>query len=221
MADNSFLRSRPTLTPDVMLRAYATGIFPMSEARDAAEIFWVDPTDRGVMPIDGFHISRSLAREISRQAYRVTVDRAFSETVAGCADRTDTWINDEITRLYEGLFLAGHAHSIEVWEGKALVGGAYGVSLGAAFFGESMFSYRPNTSKIALAYLVLRLRIGGYRLFDTQFLTPHLASLGGIEMPRDQYHKRLTAALQREGDFFALSEEVSPQEVLQFRTQTS
>lgn len=219
--ENSFLRSRPTLTPDVMLRAYATGIFPMSESREAAEIFWVDPTDRGIMPVDGFHISRSLAREIRKETYRVTIDHAFSETVAACADRPDTWINDEITRLYEGLYLAGHAHSIEVWEGTTLVGGAYGVTLGAAFFGESMFSYRPNTSKIALAYLVLRLRIGGFRLFDTQFLTSHLASLGGIEVPRVRYHKLLSAALQREGDFFALPEEAGAQDVLQFRTQTS
>ena len=193
----------------------------MSEARDAAEIFWVDPTDRGIMPIDGFHISRSLAREIRRETYHVTVDRAFSETVAACADRQDTWINEEITGLYEGLYVAGHAHSIEVWQGKTLVGGAYGVTLGAAFFGESMFSYRPNTSKIALAYLVLRLRIGGFRLFDTQFLTSHLASLGAIEVPRARYHQLLTAALQREGDFFALPEEVTAQDVLQFRTQTS
>lgn len=193
----------------------------MSEARDAAEIFWVDPTERGILPIDGFHISRTLAKEIRRERYRVTIDTAFSDTVAACADRPDTWINAEIARLYEGLYMAGDAHSIEVWEGTELVGGAYGVSLGAAFFGESMFSYRPNTSKIALAYLVLRLRIGGYRLFDTQFLTSHLASLGGVEVPRARYHQMLTAALQREGDFFALPDEVSAQDVLQFRTHTS
>ncbi|MEM9318548.1 MAG: leucyl/phenylalanyl-tRNA--protein transferase [Pseudomonadota bacterium] len=221
MVENTTFKTRPTLTPDIMLRAYATGIFPMSESRDASEIFWVDPTDRGVLPLDRFHISRSLAREIKRERYQIKIDTAFSATVAGCADREDTWINDEIAGLYDGLFQAGHAHSIEVWQGRALVGGAYGVTLGAAFFGESMFSHRPNTSKIALAYLVLRLRVGGFKLFDTQFITPHLASLGGIELPRTRYHTILSAALQREGDFYAQPEPVDPQDVLQVSTQTS
>lgn len=221
MAENNFLRNRPSLTPDVMLRAYATGIFPMSESRGSSEIFWVDPTERGILPIDGFHISRSLAREIKRQRYQVTVDRAFNDTVEACGHREDTWINDEIAELYDGLYKAGYTHSIEVWDGEQLVGGVFGVTLGAAFFGESMFSFRPNTSKLALAYLVARLRIGGFRLFDTQFLTSHLASLGGIEVPRARYHQLLTAALQREGDFFALPDYVAPQDVLQLRTQTS
>ncbi|MEM1273783.1 MAG: leucyl/phenylalanyl-tRNA--protein transferase [Pseudomonadota bacterium] len=221
MVQTSFIRNRPALTPEVLLRAYSTGIFPMSESRDASEIFWVDPTDRGILPMNGFHISRSLAREIKRQRYAIRIDTAFSGTIEACADREDTWINDEITALYEGLFQIGHAHSIEVWEGNQLVGGAFGVSTAAAFFGESMFSLRPNTSKIALAYLISRLKVGGYRLFDTQFMTPHLASLGGIEVPRARYHAMLSAALSREGDFYAQPEPVDYQDVLQLRTQTS
>ncbi|MEM9755879.1 MAG: leucyl/phenylalanyl-tRNA--protein transferase [Pseudomonadota bacterium] len=204
-----------------MLRAYATGIFPMSEARDASELFWVDPTERGIIPLNGFHLSRSLAKEIRRQRYSVEIDTAFSAIVEGCADRPDTWINAEISELYGALFRMGHAHSVEVWDGGTLVGGVFGITLGAAFFGESMFSRRPNASKIAMAYLVARLRIGGYRLFDTQFLTPHLASLGGIEVPRAQYHAMLAAALLREADFFAQPEPPQLHDVLQPRTQTS
>lgn len=221
MAEPQTQIARPSLTADVMLRAYATGIFPMSESRNASEIFWVDPTDRGIIPLQGFHISRSLAREIKRERYSVTVDRAFLRVIMGCAEREDTWINDEITSLYMGLHRQDHAHSIEVWDGATLVGGVYGVTLGAAFFGESMFSTRSNTSKIALAYLVTRLHAGGYQLFDTQFLTSHLASLGAIEVPRRRYHQMLSAALHRQGDFFALPEDIPAQDVLQLRTQTS
>lgn len=190
-----------TITPEILLRAYGMGIFPMAESRDDATIHWVDPRRRGVFPIDGFHISRSLARHILTADYRVTVDHDFAGVVMGCADRPETWINAEISALYQALFLQGHAHSLEVWQGSDLIGGVYGVTLGAAFFGESMFSRRTNASKTALAWLVHRLRAGGFRLFDTQFLTPHLASLGAVEIPRLQYQRALAAAIALPAQF--------------------
>lgn len=183
------------ITPDILLRAYGLGIFPMAESREDATIHWIDPRQRGVVPLDGFHISRSLARHILTADYRVTVDQDFMGVLAGCADRPETWINAEITALYHALFTQGHAHSLEVWQGNDLIGGVYGVTLGAAFFGESMFSRRTNASKTALAWLVHRLRAGGFRLFDTQFLTPHLASLGAVEISRAQYQRALAAAI--------------------------
>jgi leucyl/phenylalanyl-tRNA--protein transferase len=189
------------LTPDILLRAYGIGIFPMAESRDNPEIHWVDPKRRGVFPLDGFHISRSLAKHILTADYRVSVNEAFSEVVAGCADRPVTWINAEITGLYTALHQMGFAHSLEVWQGEALIGGVYGVTLGAAFFGESMFSRQTNASKTALAYLTHRLRAGGFALFDTQFLTPHLASLGAVEIPRAEYQRRLAAAVQGQASF--------------------
>lgn len=189
------------LTPELLLQAYATGIFPMAESRDGDTIHWVDPRHRGVVPLEGFHISRSLARTIRRRLFQITTDRDFAGVVAGCADRPETWINEEIFSLYMGLHAMGRAHSLEVWQGGALVGGVYGVTLGAAFFGESMFSRMTDASKVALAYLVHRLRAGGFTLFDTQFLTPHLASLGAIEISRRDYLRRLEAALQGQGQF--------------------
>ena len=183
------------LTPEVLLGAYAMGVFPMAESRDGAEIHWVDPRHRGIFPLDGFHISQSLRRHILRTGPKVTTDRAFDAVVAACADRPETWINAEITRLYSALHHQGHAHSLEVWQDGVLIGGVYGVAIGAAFFGESMFSRATNGSKTALAYLMHRLRAGGFQLFDTQFLTPHLASLGAVEIPRAAYHRRLSAAL--------------------------
>lgn len=189
------------ITPDILLRAYAMGIFPMAESRDDPEIHWVDPRRRGVFPLDGFHISRSLRRRILRSDYTVSVDTAFQAVVEGCADRPETWINPQILALYQSLYETGYAHSLEVWEGTDLIGGVYGVTLGAAFFGESMFSRRTDASKIALAWLVHRLRAGGYRLFDTQFLTSHLASLGAREITRGEYHKQLRAALERHAQF--------------------
>ncbi|WP_054004754.1 leucyl/phenylalanyl-tRNA--protein transferase [Cypionkella psychrotolerans] len=189
------------LTPEILLRAYGIGIFPMAESRDNPEIHWVDPKRRGVFPLDGFHISRSLAKHILTADYRISVNEAFAEVVAGCADRPETWINTEITELYTALHQMGFAHSLEVWRGEALIGGVYGVTLGAAFFGESMFSRQTNASKTALAYLTHRLRAGGFQLFDTQFLTPHLASLGAVEIPRAEYQRRLTAAVQGQASF--------------------
>ncbi len=189
------------ITPDILLRAYAMGIFPMAEGRDDPEIQWVDPRRRGILPLDGFHISRSLARRLRSGAFTVTADRAFTQVVEACAEREETWISHRIQALYEGLHALGHAHSVEVWAENRLVGGVYGVTLGAAFFGESMFSRVTDASKVALAHAVGGLQANGFRLFDTQFLTPHLASLGGIEIPRADYHKILAEALQHEARF--------------------
>jgi len=184
-----------TLTAAHLLRAYAMGIFPMAQSRDDPEVHWVDPRRRGVLPLDGFHISRSLARRIRRGGYQARVDTAFADVVAACADRDETWINPTIYGLYLDLHRSGHAHSQEIWRDGRLVGGVYGVHLGRAFFGESMFSAETDGSKLGLAHLVARLRAGGFALFDTQFLTPHLASLGAVEIPRAAYHRQLTAAL--------------------------
>ena len=189
------------LTPEILLQAYAMGVFPMAESRDDPVIRWIDPQRRGVFPLDSFHISRSLRRHILRAGVTVTVNRDFAGVVAGCADRAETWINPEITALYAALHAQGGAHSLEVWQGGALIGGVYGVVLGAAFFGESMFSRARDASKLALAYLIHRLRAGGFQLFDTQFLTPHLASLGAIEIPRADYHRKLRAAVATQGQF--------------------
>lgn len=183
------------ITPEILLRAYAMGIFPMAESRLDDTIHWVDPRKRGILPLDGFHVSRSLARRLRAPGIAVTTDQAFAEVVSACAERRETWISQRIQGLYQALHAVGQAHSLEVWQDGALTGGVYGVVLGAAFFGESMFSRRVDGSKIALAHLVHRLRAGGFRLFDTQFLTPHLASLGGIEIPRADYHRRLAEAL--------------------------
>ena len=183
------------ITPDILLRAYAMGIFPMSDGRDDPEIQWIDPRRRGVMPLDGFHISRSLAKCLRTGQFRISTDTAFDAVVTACSDRGETWISHRIQRLYLQLHHLGFAHSVEVWEGDNLVGGVYGVTQGAAFFGESMFSRRTDASKVALAYAVHRLRAGGFRLFDTQFLTPHLASLGAREIPRAEYQRQLAVAL--------------------------
>lgn len=211
----------PVITPELLLNAYAAGIFPMAETRDDPDVFWVDPRRRGIFPLDRFHLSRSLARQIRRWPHEVSINRTFADVVDACADRDETWINAEIRRLYLDLHRMGHAHSLEVWDGDALVGGVYGVTLGAAFFGESMFSRRTDASKIALTYLVDRLRRGGFQLFDAQFLTPHLASLGAIEVTRAEYHRRLEAALAGQGDFTGPALPASPQDVVQRITQTS
>ncbi len=218
------------ITPDILLRAYAMGIFPMSDGRDDPEIHWIDPRRRGVLPLDGFHVSRSLAKRLRSGQFRVTTDLDFETVVEACADRPETWISHRIQRLYLQLHRLGFAHSIEVREGDLLVGGVYGVTLGAAFFGESMFSRTTDASKVALAHAVHRLRAGGFRLFDTQFLTPHLASLGGQEIPRAEYHRRLADALQQTATFDPEGYSPSTGEVAsggaasgrtQLRTQTS
>ncbi len=190
-----------TLTPDLLLRAYAAGVFPMAEGRDDPQIHWVDPKRRAVFPLDRFHISRSLARHIRRLRPKVTVNGDFAGVVKACADRTETWINAEIFAAYAALHAQGHAHSLEVWDEGRLIGGVYGVSLGGAFFGESMFSRQVNGSKMALTYLMHRLVAGGFTLFDVQFLTPHLASLGAVELPRAAYRHRLALALTAKASF--------------------
>jgi leucyl/phenylalanyl-tRNA--protein transferase len=202
-----------TLTPGLLLRAYAMGVFPMAQSRSDAEVHWVDPQWRGIFPLDGFHISRSLARTIRRDTVTVRVDSDFEAVLLACADRPETWINDTIFGLYMDLHRAGHAHSVEIWQNDRLVGGVYGVVLGAAFFGESMFSRRRDASKIALAWLVHRLRAGGFTLFDTQFLTPHLASLGAIEISRAEYHSRLEAALEGQASFYPAGYSPVPSDV--------
>jgi leucyl/phenylalanyl-tRNA--protein transferase len=192
-----------TVTSELLLHAYASGVFPMSEHRDDPEIFWVDPRRRGVLPLQGFHVSRSLAKRLRRDDYQVTLNRDFGGVLDGCADRAETWINGEIRDLYTQLYAQGHAHSLEVWMEDTLVGGGYGVTLGRAYCGESMFSYRTDASKIALAWLVDLLRRTGFTLFDTQFITPHLASLGGQEIPRAAYRQQLAEALERDADILS------------------
>jgi leucyl/phenylalanyl-tRNA--protein transferase len=188
-----------TLDPDLLLRAYTVGVFPMADSRRARDIFWVEPKKRGVLPLDGFHLSRSLAKTLRSERFTVTADADFSAVVRHCAEptpqRPDTWINPEIERAYAALHARGHAHSIECWLDGALVGGLYGVKLAGAFFGESMFSRTSDASKVALAHLVCRLRVGRFKLLDCQFITDHLASLGAIEIDRDRYVGLLDAAL--------------------------
>lgn len=209
------------LTPDLLLQGYAAGIFPMAESRDDPEVFWVDPRMRGVLPLDGFHISRSLARAMRRTDWMLRVDGDFAGVVDGCADRVDTWINPEIRRLYLALHKRGQARSVEVWDGNELIGGVYGVVLKGAFFGESMFSRRTNASKMALAAAVDHLRRTGFTLFDTQFLTPHLATLGAQEVSRATYHARLSHALGVHSADFTAAPVGSFQDVVQRMTHTS
>lgn len=209
----------PVLTPDLLMQGYRMGVFPMSESRDDPEIFWVDPQMRGVFPLDGFRISRSLARTLQRKEFTITVDTAFADVVSGCAERPETWINDTIFDLYTALHARGDAHSVEVWKEDALVGGVYGVKAGAAFFGESMFSRTANASKVALAYLVKILHQGGFVLFDTQFITDHLASLGAVEIPRATYRNALSVAISTDARFDTAVPSV--QDVIQRNAQTS
>jgi leucyl/phenylalanyl-tRNA---protein transferase len=193
------------LTPEILLAAYAAGVFPMAESADNPELFWVDPRRRGILPLDGFHVPHKLRRVVRQRSFEIRCDTAFEEVIRGCAEATEkrpnTWINDEIVRLYAALFARGAAHSVETWQDGMLVGGLYGVSLGAAFFGESMFSRATDASKVALVHLVARLRLGGYRLLDAQFLTPHLARFGGIEITRARYHRLLADALAYRASF--------------------
>ncbi|WP_092081970.1 leucyl/phenylalanyl-tRNA--protein transferase [Poseidonocella sedimentorum] len=209
------------LTPELLLTAYASGVFPMAEHRDDPEVFWVDPKRRGVFLPGGFHLSRSLARQLRRGGFRVSLDDDFAAVVSACADRSETWINDTIFELYMALHDGGRAHSLEVRDdADRLIGGVYGVALGAAFFGESMFSRAADGSKIALAFLTTHLDACGFTLFDTQFLTPHLASLGALEIPRGRYRSLLAEALEEEASIHAKALP-STDQVLQRRTQKS
>ena len=202
----------PKITPEMLLRAYAIGIFPMAEARNDPELYWIDPEQRGILPLDAVHIPRSLKKTVRQGlmgdegAFRVTCDQAFEAIMAGCAapapGRGQTWINETIFDLCRSLFLMGHAHSVEVWHGEELVGGLYGISLGGAFFGESMFSRATDASKVALVHLVARLRHGGFALLDTQFVTKHLSRFGTIEIPREEYRQQLNNALAKPATFY-------------------
>jgi leucyl/phenylalanyl-tRNA--protein transferase len=196
------MHGTPRLTPEILLRAYAEGLFPMAERRGDPTLYWVSPDKRGIFPLDTFHVPRRLARTVRSNRFQVTADAAFHEVMLACAapapGREETWINDEILRLYTALHAGGHAHSIECWRDGELVGGLYGVRLGAAFFGESMFSRERDASKVALVALVEALKRGGFTLLDTQFLTSHLASLGAVEVPRAEYLTLLNQALNRE-----------------------
>lgn len=189
------------ITPDILLRAYSIGLFPMAEARDDPLLFWVDPQQRGILPLDEFHIPKSLRKTLRRQIFDVRYDTAFLQVMEACAapapGRESTWINQEIMDLYQDLFRQGYCHSIECWQDQRLVGGLYGLALGGAFFGESMFSRQRDASKIALCHLVAHLRAGGFTLLDTQFLTEHLARFGAREIPRDDYKKLLAEALNK------------------------
>lgn len=195
------------LTPDLLLRAYAIGIFPMAESRVDPELHWIDPDMRGILPLERFHLPRKLRARIRRGDFEVRCNSAFQEVIRGCAEpagnRPDTWINPVIEQLYNELFDMGFAHSVECWQGGRLVGGLYGVSLGAAFFGESMFSRVTDASKVALAQLVLRLRKGRFQLLDTQFTTPHLSRFGVLEIPREDYRRLLTKAVSGQAQFYA------------------
>jgi leucyl/phenylalanyl-tRNA---protein transferase len=211
-------RTLPEITPELLLKAYAAGIFPMAESADDPSLHWIEPRYRGVLPLDGFETARSLRKAVRADRFKVTADRAFDAVIAACAAPVDgrmtTWINQRIQTIYGDLHRAGHAHSIEVWNGEALVGGLYGVSLGAAFFGESMFHSATDASKIALVHLMARLRIGGYQLLDTQFVTPHLMQFGVKEIPRERYKKLLAAAIRQTADFLAAANPLCGQEAL-------
>ena len=193
------------LTSDLLLRAYAMGVFPMARSREDPRLYWIDPDQRGILPLETFHVSRSLQKVLKHAPFEVRVDTAFAEVMRGCAqptaERPDSWINEEIIQLFVELHHLGLAHSVETWRDGKLVGGLYGLGLGAAFFGESMFSRETEASKVALVHLVARLRRNGFTLLDTQFVTPHLASLGAIEIPRSAYRKMLARAIERSADF--------------------
>ena len=197
------------ITPEVLLKAYACGIFPMAESADDPALYWIEPDMRGIIPLDGFHVPSRLARTVRSASFTVLVDRDFDAVIDGCAEpkrgRARTWINTRIRRIYRGLYERGHCHTVEVYDGDHLVGGLYGVSLGRVFFGESMFHRARDASKIALVHLIARLIAGGYRLLDTQFVTDHLKNFGAVEVPKQRYHALLEQALTGEADFGSLA----------------
>ena len=208
-----------------LIECYARGVFPMAEGRDDPRIYLLDPDERGVLPLEGFHIPRTLRKAVRQDTFDIRFDTAFEAVVAGCAEpapgREETWINDGILSLYRELFQLGFAHSVESWQDGELVGGLYGVSLGGAFFGESMFSRRTDASKVALVHLVAQLKAGGFILLDTQFTTEHLERFGAITIPRAMYHLRLADALKIKTGFPAVPEGMSGAQALQSITQTS
>ena len=197
----------PEITPEILLKAYAAGIFPMAEDEEDPTLFWVEPRERGLIPLDGFRIGRRLARTVRADAFDVRVDHDFDAVIAGCAaprrDRDRTWISERIRRLYGELFDLGQCHTVETYRAGRLVGGLYGVRLGAAFFGESMFHRERDASKVALVHLMARLKRGGFRLLDTQFVTQHLAQFGAVEVPRREYKRLLATALEEPAEWYA------------------
>jgi leucyl/phenylalanyl-tRNA--protein transferase len=206
------------ITPQILLRAYAAGLFPMGEDEADEALSWYDPRERGIFPLDGLIVSKSLAKTIRAQKFEIRVDGDFDRVIAACAesrpDREKTWINHSIVLLFRELFDLGFAHTVEAWRDGELVGGLYGLALAGAFFGESMFHRATDASKVCLVHLVARLRRGGFSLLDAQFITPHLQSLGAIEIPRAEYRRRLDAALRRRGDFSLLDPDAPPEAVL-------
>jgi leucyl/phenylalanyl-tRNA--protein transferase len=213
MSSRSFV-----LTADLLLRAYRLGMFPMAESRDSKALHWLDPEHRGILPLDEFHLPRSLLKTVRGSKFKVTADADFAATIAACAEaranRPETWINQELERLFIELYHLGFAHSIETWKDGRLVGGLYGACMGGAFFGESMFSTETDASKVALVHLVARLRLGGFVLLETQFITSHLSRFGASEIPRAEYHELLSEAVEvparfeANPDFAALQAEI-------------
>ena len=211
------------LTPDVLLKAYSCGIFPMAESAEDPALFWIETEERGIIPLDAFHVPARLARTVRATRFRCVCDRDFSAVIEGCAEpgpkRARTWINAPIRKLYGGLFEMGHCHTVEVYDGEELVGGLYGVSLGAAFFGESMFHRARDASKIALVHLVARLRLGGFALLDTQFLTDHLKTFGAAEVPQERYGRLLAKAIREEADMAVFARTLSGAEAVRLATE--
>jgi leucyl/phenylalanyl-tRNA---protein transferase len=207
-----------TVTPQIILKAYASGVFPMAESAEDNALYWVEPEHRGVLPLDGFHVSRTLRKVVRQRRFEIRTDTAFGRVIALCAEKTasrpTTWINSRIRSLYNQLHKMGCAHSIECWQGGVLCGGLYGVRIGAAFFGESMFTRRREASKVALVHLVARLRAGGFSLLDAQFINDHIRQFGAVEMPRARYQALLDAALGGEADFHAFAADDDPEAVL-------
>jgi len=213
------------ITPQVLLKAYAVGIFPMAESADDPGLYWIEPESRGVIPLANFHVSRRLARTVAADRFEIHVDRDFAAVIDGCAsaaaNRPKTWINARIRRLYGELFTLGHCHTVEAWRDGGLAGGLYGVRLGAAFFGESMFSRERDASKVALVHLVARLKAGGFRLLDTQFTTAHLKQFGAIDVDRRTYQRLLEAAIAGHADFYRLEGGGTGEDILQSVSHTS
>jgi leucyl/phenylalanyl-tRNA---protein transferase len=208
-----------TITPQILLKAYAAGVFPMAETASDSALYWVEPEERGIIPLDAFHISRSLRKAVRQQPFEIRIDTAFNEVIRLCAERTsdrkDTWINSRIISLYTQLHKINCAHSVEAWSDGQLVGGLYGVKIGAAFFGESMFSRATDASKICLVHLVARLNFGGFTLLDAQFVNPHLTQFGTLAIKKADYHKRLDPALDGDADFAAFNQDHDPNRVLE------
>lgn len=206
------------ITPQVLLKAYSCGIFPMAESADDPALYWIEPQHRGILPLDSVHVPKRLSRTVRTTPLVVKIDTDYEGVIDGCAGqrpgRRSTWINGRIRALYRDLFTLGHCHTVEVWEGERLVGGLYGVALGGAFFGESMFSYVRDASKIALVHLSARLVVGGFTMLDTQFVTDHLRQFGTKEVERDEFHRLLDASLRVDGNFHKLPHDAPPQAIL-------